>query len=167
MRQLLLLLTLIVSFNSIAEMRVPVRCEEGLAQVSTTNLIFFNTAEVLNIGKCVGVELVKKGIMNGLPKACDEVVENNSNLLGSLSLSINEAIHIGQCMGVINYVYERYNGERYNLSRYDRYSSKYKKYIYQCDIGMVAVRKLITTNASLSSRSKIRDVLCETQLERY
>jgi len=165
--RILLLLTLIISFNSIAEIRVPVRCEESVAQISTTNLIFFNSTEVIKVGECVGVELVKRGVMEALPKACDEVVEHKNNLLGALSLSKKEALQIGQCMGVINYVYDRYNDEKYNTSRYDSYYSKYKSYVYQCVTGMTAVKKLASTTYSLSSRSKIRDVLCEAELGTY
>lgn len=167
MKQLLFLIALMISFNSMAKVRIPVRCEEGIEQISKTNLMFFDTTEVIKVGECVGIELAKKGAMEHLPKACDEVVENKNNLLGGLSLSKKEALQIGQCMGVINYVYDRYNGERYNLSRYDSYDLRYKNSIYQCDTGMTAVIKLAATNATVSSRSKIRDVLCEAELETY
>jgi len=167
MKKLIFLLTLVISCNSLADMKVSVRCEEGVSQINKTNLIFFNSAEVIKVGECVGVELVKRGIDQELSKACGEVIENKTNVLGALSLSKKEALQIGQCMGVINYVYDRYNNEEYRPSRYDRYYSKYKNYVYQCDTGMTAVNKLTITSASLSSRSKIRDVLCDTSQDLY
>lgn len=167
MRQLLLLLTLVISCNSLADMRVPARCDESVSQINKTNLIFFNSTEVIKAGECVGVELVKRGVDQELPKACGEVVENKTNVLGALSLSKKEALQIGQCLGAINYVYDRYNDEKYHPSRYDSYYSKYKSYVYQCATGMSAVQRLISTTHSLSSRSKIRDVLCEAQVDTY
>lgn len=167
MKKILLFLTFLVSCNSIADMHVPTRCEESLTQISKANLIFFNTTEVIKVGECVGVELIKKGIEQELTKACAEVVENEDNVIGVLSLSKKEALQIGQCFGVINYVYDRYNDEQYKASRYNRESSKYKRYVYQCTTGMNAVKKLISTPYAVSSRSKIRDVLCEVELETY
>lgn len=167
MRQLLLLLTLVISCNSLADIRVPARCEESVIQIKKTSLIFFNSTEAIKVGECVGVELVKRGVEQELPKACGEVIENKNNVLGELSLSKKEALQIGQCMGVINYVYDRYNNEKYRPSRYDRYYSKYQNYVYQCATDITAVKRLISTGDSLSSRSKIRDVLCEAQVETY
>jgi hypothetical protein len=167
MRQLLLLLTLVISCNSLADMRVPARCDESVSQINKTNLMFFNSTEVIKAGECVGVELVKRGVDQELPKACGEVVENKTNVLGALSLSKKEALQIGQCLGAINYVYDRYNDETYHPSRYDSYYSKYKSYVYQCATGMSAVQRLISTTHSLNSRSKIRDVLCEAQVDTY
>ncbi|NQZ93553.1 MAG: hypothetical protein HRT97_14585 [Moritella sp.] len=167
MRTLLFLLTLVISCNSLADMRVPARCEESVSLINKTDLIFFNSTEVIKVGECIGVELVKRGVEQELPKACGEVIENKTNVLGALSLSKKEALQIGQCMGVINYVYDRYNNEKYRPSRYDSYYSKYKNYVYQCATDMTAVNRLTSTTYSLSSRSQIRDVLCEAELETY
>jgi hypothetical protein len=167
MRSLLLLITIIISFNGMARERVPSRCEESAAQISKIDLMFFNTKEVIKHGECVGIELAKRGFMRELPKACDEVVENENNLLGPLELSKKEALQIGQCVGIINYIYDHYHGEEYQSEHDNNYYSKRRNNIYQCEKGMTAVKILTATESSLSSRSKIRDVLCEAQRERY
>ncbi|SQD76694.1 hypothetical protein [Moritella yayanosii] len=160
MRALLLILTLILSFNSMARERVSARCENNATQVSEMDLMFFNTTKVIKLGECVGIELVKHSNMRELPQACSEVVEHNNNVFGSLSLSKKEALQIGLCLGVINYVYDRYHDETYRAERYNSYSSKRYNHIYQCEKGITAVSRLITTGSSLTSRNNIRDVLC-------
>ena len=160
MRNLLLIIVFVISFNSMARERVPSRCQESAEQLSKIDLLFFNKTQMIQHGECVGIALVKRGAMQELPQACSEVVENENNISGPLSLSKKEVLQIGMCLGIINYTYDRYHEEKYQSSNYDSYNSQRNNYTFQCEKGRTAVNILINTAEVLNSREQIRDRLC-------
>lgn len=133
-------------------------CKEEASQVSLIGLVIFNKAELMELGACVGIELVKHDKLLNISEACDEVVEDKLNPLGMLSLSKKEAIQIGQCFGVIKYIYDYYDDAKYQAPYYSSY--RRSDNVYQCEKGMRAVSILRASEQKFSSRADIRDVLC-------
>ena len=156
MKKLTLLLSLLLtlSFNVNALNISYKECAKEKKDISSNNLIFFNKAELINLGSCVGVASIKRGVSLNLVKSCNEVVEDKMNTLGVLSLSKAEAIQIGQCLGVINYIYAKYHDE-YIYDPYGRSSG-----IYQCKKGMSAVKAITKQEETSMSKLTLRDSLC-------
>ena len=148
MRLLLILLLLFPAICSGNEY-LKVDCED-LAEVEQSVFQMFDLKDFVELGQCVGVKLLKQGKDQSLAKACSEVIEDQKNLLGSFSLSKAEAIQIGQCVGIIKYIYDHYNGDIYSRSSYQK---------YRCKKGEAAVEILIATSG-LISLEQVREKLC-------
>ena len=159
MRPLLIILSLVLSLNCMASASMPSKCKDVASQVNRIDLIMFDKAKLIELGTCVGVELAKHNKLENLSEACDEVAEDKINPLGMLSLSKKEAVQMGLCTGVINYIYAHYDGEKYESAFYPRYQ-RYND-VYRCEKGGAAVNTLRNSGKTLSSREAIRDVLCK------
>lgn len=156
MKQLILLLLLICSYSANAKNTLYKECTQEEEKVSSFSLILFNKAELINLGRCVGVAAIKHGTKLDIVESCKEVVENKASALGVLTLSKAEAIQIGQCLGVINYIHNKYHNEyTYMRNNYRRSNDT-----YQCKKGMSAVKTIVRLDAQKISKSTLRDSLC-------
>jgi hypothetical protein len=90
---------------------------------------------------------------------CDEVKEDESNLFGTWSLTKLEAIYIGQCLGVIDFVYKRYN-KQFVSGRNGWYRQNKK---YTCLKGADAVEVLIKKATNKMSEYDVRKLLCKAR----
>jgi hypothetical protein len=127
-----------------------------LKEASEAQFTLFNKTEFIQLGECLAVHTIKRGPITDLPMLCDEVREDDSTPLGNWSLTKLEAIYIGQCVGVINYIYQRYNEESVSLNNY-RYGRSKK---YYCVRGESAVKILRESNHEESNRADILNLLC-------
>ncbi len=123
----------------------------------TSSFVLFSQRELMELGACTGVALLKDHRLSALPEACNEVKESKS-VFGIATLSKAEAIKVGQCAGVINYIYERYNNER--ITNYSGY--KRRNQVYSCIRGDEAVNILSKSGLSTSSRNDVRALLCDS-----
>lgn len=156
MKQLTILLLLICSYTANAKTTLYKECAQEEEKINSFSLILFNKAELINLGNCVGVASIKKGIHFNIVEACKEVVEDKTNTFGVLSLSKAEAIQIGQCLGVIKYIHNKYHNEYI----YSNYNYRRNNDIYQCQRGMPAVRTIVKLGETRISKSTLRDSLC-------
>lgn len=124
-----------------------------LKDAKEADFILFNKKEFIELGECLAIDTLKKQSVNNLPRICKEVTENEATPLGIMSLTKLEAIYIGQCIGAINYIYQRYNNER--LAQGYRGPSE-----YSCVKGMKAVKLIINQGQNDMTRRDIRDILC-------
>lgn len=155
MRLLFVLCFFWLTFNASAKISLPSSCE-NYTDVAKSSLVIFSKKELIELGECTGVALLKRRGLSTLTQACNEVIEDRLNPLGIMSLSKAEAIQIGQCVGVINYVYQRYHDERVSRSYYGSRSN-----VYQCLKGRRAVDVLSNQPQSRYSRNEVRDLLCD------
>jgi hypothetical protein len=126
-----------------------------LENVTEADFVIFSKKEFLQLGECLGVSFIKKKIELDLIESCNEVDEDKRNFLGILSLSKLEVIKIGQCIGVINFIYQHYDNEPVNDG------SNYKHKTYHCLKGNRAIEQIIRSRATLLNRQDIRKLLCE------
>lgn len=121
-----------------------------------SDLLFFNKMDSIKLGECVGGKTIKKKSIVNLPSACDEVIEDKLNPLGIMSLTQLEAIQIGLCRGVINYINQHYHNEAVpkHLTNYN-YNKK-----YFCRDGFDAVNIIRKSSSDKHNRSDVRDLLC-------
>ncbi len=140
--------------QSMAKSSLIHNCSE-YEKIAESDFILLNKAEFIQLGQCVGIELMRTERMNHLVEACSEVVEDNISPLGVFSLSKVEAIKIGQCLGAVDYVYYEYNGTKY----YDWYSDSYKT--VHCTQGNVAAKSLSLQTGSLDTVQDVRTVICK------
>ncbi len=136
----------------LAKSTLPTSCS-SFEEVIQSDLILLKKREFIELGECVGVALLKENRLKNLPEICSEVIENKLTPLGGLSLSKLEAIKIGQCTGIINYVYERYNTK---TLKYD-----YTDETFHCIKGIEAAKILSMQSENYQSVKKVSDVLCE------
>lgn len=155
MKYLLLIILFVFIQPSFAKDTLIKDCAH-LENANESEFVLFNKKEFIQLGECVAVSLIKKQSILNLPLACDEVIEDHSNPLGIFSLSKLEAIYIGQCLGIVNYIYEHYHDEK--VYRYDRWSNSNNK--YRCVKGINAVNILRTIKSDRLDRNDIRDMLC-------
>jgi hypothetical protein len=155
MRFLITVLLIIFSQISFAKNALVDDCSH-LKGASEAQFTLFNKKEFIQLGECLVVHTIKNGPITNLPMLCNEVIEDKSTPLGIMSLTKLEAIYIGQCVGVINYIYQRYNEENISLNNF-RYGRSKK---YYCVKGTLAVRILSERNHGESKRNDIRDLLC-------
>jgi hypothetical protein len=149
MRYFVLFLLLVCSTTAYAKKTFVKECTQEEENISSFSLVFFNKAELINLGSCVGVATIKRGAHLDIVESCKEVVEDKVNLLGVLALSKAEAIQIGQCLGVIQYINNKYHNEY-----------TYSNGIYQCKKGMAAVKTIVKLSDSKVSKTMLRDRLC-------
>tara|TARA_R110001583_G_scaffold98166_5_gene243124 strand:+ start:31262 stop:31714 length:453 start_codon:yes stop_codon:yes gene_type:complete len=149
MRYFVLFLLLVCSTTVYAKKTFVKECTQEEENISSFSLVFFNKAELINLGSCVGVATIKRGAHLDIVESCKEVVEDKVNLLGVLVLSKAEAIQIGQCLGVIQYINNKYHNEY-----------TYNNGIYQCKKGMAAVKTIVKLSDSKVSKTMLRDSLC-------
>lgn len=155
MKYLLLLILFVFIQPSFAKGGLIKDCEH-LKNVNEAEFVLFNKKEFMQLGECVAVSLIKKQSIFNLSLACHEVIEDNSNPLGIVSLSKLEAIYIGQCLGVINYIFQHYHDEK--VPKYDRWSNRNNR--YRCVKGLKAVNILKAIHVDKLDRNDIRDMLC-------
>ncbi|MFT7006556.1 MAG: hypothetical protein ACJAXJ_001064 [Colwellia sp.] len=149
MRYFVLFLLLVCSTTVYAKKTFVKECTQEEENISSFSLVFFNKAALINLGSCVGVATIKRGAHLDIVESCKEVVEDKINLLGVLALSKAEAIQIGQCLGVIQYINNKYHNEY-----------TYSNGIYQCKKGMAAVKTIVKLSDSKVSKTMLRDRLC-------
>lgn len=150
MRYWLGLLLLSYCFTSYGKNRLPSDCSH-LQEVTELDFVLFSKKEFIELGECLAINAIKTSLPFNMIEACNEVDEDRRNLLGIFSLSKSEAIRIGQCMGAINYIYQRYNDEP--VSRYS-----YKT--YQCTKGVDAVDIIRAGLLGDVNRKNLRKSLC-------
>jgi hypothetical protein len=128
-----------------------------LKGASEAEFALFSKKEFIELGECLAVYTIERKPILDLPMLCDEVREDETNPLGNWSLTKLEAIYIGQCLGVIDYVYKRYN--RQFVMRRNSWNTQNEK--YSCYRGGDAV-KIIRKEASIKmSEYDIRDLICK------
>lgn len=128
-----------------------------LKDASESEFALFSKKEFIELGECLAVYTIERRAIVDLPMLCDEVIEDESNPLGNWSLTKLEAIYIGQCLGVIDYVYKRYNKQF--VLRNNSWNTRNKK--YSCYRGGDAVKVLRKKASNKMSEYDIRDLLCE------
>lgn len=143
---------------SYAKDSLPKDCSH-LQSVTEADFVLLSKKEFIELGECLAISLIKKRDAINVVESCSEVDEDRRNLLGILSLSKLEAILIGQCVGTINYIYQRYDDEP--VSPYS-YSSNITNR-YQCTKGFQAVDILRKSNAKSYTRTKLRNLLCSVR----
>ena len=150
----LILVAIFLSFTPfiLAKSTLPASCS-SFEEVIQSDLILLKKREFIELGECVGIALLKENRLKNLPEICSEVIENKLTPLGGLSLSKLEAIKIGQCTGIINYVYERYDSK---TLKYD-----YSDEMFHCVKGIQAAKILTMQSDNYQSVKKVSDVLCE------
>ncbi|MFT4927661.1 MAG: hypothetical protein ACI8WB_003774 [Phenylobacterium sp.] len=155
--RMLFLLFLMVSCQSVAKEALVKSCQH-LQSATKATFVLFSKKELIELGKCTGVDLIKKGQMKALELACGEVTENKASPLGIASLSMVEAIQIGQCMGVINYIYDHYHGESVESNR---------NRTYQCRRDTIEAAEILSISESINTRDEARAKLCTKQRRGY
>ncbi len=150
MKFIIALIFLFVIQPAVAKSSLPENCMH-LKETVKADFILLNKKEFIQLGECSAVALLKLGELKKLNEACAEVIEDKNNVLGILSLSKSEALKIGQCVGVINYIYERFHNEVVN----GRYGEK-----YSCSKGIKAATYLSAQSSSMKRRDQLRDLLC-------
>ncbi|MEO2282047.1 hypothetical protein [Pseudoalteromonas pernae] len=152
MRYWLGLLLLSLCFTSHGKNRLPSDCSH-LQEVTELDFVLFSKKEFIELGECLAINAIKTNLPINIVEACNEVDEDRRNILGIFSLSKSEAIRIGQCMGAINYVYQRYNNEPVN-------SYSYSNKTYQCAKGVSAVDIIRAGLFDDVNRTNLRNALC-------
>lgn len=160
MKLIILLILTLTSSVTLAKNTLVDECAH-LQEISESQFVVFNKKEFIELGECLTVHTIKRRQVKHLPKLCAEVIENQDNPLGIMSLSKLEAIYIGQCMGAINYIYNRYNNELVNQYS-NNYSYRYKER-YVCRKGIQAAKVLINDATNSMSRNEIKSILCKEQ----
>jgi len=156
MRHFVLFLLLVCSTIVYAKNTPYKECIQEEENISKFSLILFNKAELINLGSCVGVASIKRGASLDIVESCKEVVEDKKSALGVLTLSKAEAIQIGQFLGVINYIHNKYHNE----NMYQRYNYRRSNDTYQCQKGMTAVKSIVELSDSKVNKIILRDALC-------
>lgn len=147
---------LLFSLPSFAKSELPYGCNE-YSKVEKKSFVLFNKKQFIELGECAGEALVKAKKVYNIAGACSEVVEDKNSLLGIFSLSKLEAIKVGVCLGVINAIYNRYDGEAIT----PMYEYLVTKQHYRCKKGIQGVKKLISSiDYEYYTRFELRDILC-------
>ena len=154
MKYLIMVLFCLIAQTSFASEKLIAGCAH-LKSAKEAEFVLFNKKEFIQLGECIAVNFIKKQTILNLPRACEEVTENQLNPLGILSLTKLEAIYIGQCIGVINYIYQHYHDEAVQYNRRSRRNRK-----YSCVKGSAAVKILSASVNDENYRNDIRDLLC-------
>jgi len=158
MKLIILLIFTLTSSVTLAKNILVNECVH-LQEISESQFVLFNKKEFIKLGECLAVHTIKRHKIKHLPKLCAEVIENEDNPFGIMSLSKLETIYIGQCIGTINYIYQRYDNELVN-----QYRGGYRyKEIYACRRGLPAAKVLINHASDSMSRNQIKNLLCEVQ----
>ncbi|WP_010561988.1 hypothetical protein [Pseudoalteromonas spongiae] len=150
MRHWLGLLLLLCCFTSYGKERLPSDCSH-LQSVTELDFVLFSKKEFIELGECLAINAIKSNLPFNMLEACNEVDEDRRNILGIFSLSKSEAIRIGQCVGAINYIYQRYNDEPVN---------HYSYRTYQCTKGIYAVDIIRAGLFGEVNRKNLRKALC-------
>lgn len=146
-------------FTSVAFAKNPlIKDCEHLEDASQSEVTLFNKTEFIELGECLAVNAMKKSTISDLPMLCSEVKENTSNPLGIFALTKLEAIYIGQCVGVINYIHQRYHDEYI-----DGNSGYSRNKTYHCQKGQRAVNILTLEATEKMYRRDVRDLLCSSR----
>jgi hypothetical protein len=132
---------------------------EHLQSIKQADFVLLNKKEFIELGECVAENLIKTKFVSNLPLACSEVIEDKLNPLGILSLTKLEAIYMGQCLGVINYIYQHYHNEMISIN----YSYNRNRKKYHCIKGVSAAKRLSVQEDEQSTRYEVRDLLCEVR----
>jgi len=143
-------LLLSLCFASHGKNRLPSDCSH-LQEITELDFVLFSKKEFIELGECLSINAIKTNSPINIVEACNEVDEDRRNILGIFSLSKSEAIRIGQCIGAINYIYQRYNNE--SVSHYS-----YKT--YQCAKGFSAVDTIRAGLFGDVNRKSLRNALC-------
>lgn len=144
------LLLISLCFNCQGKNRLPNDCTH-LQKVTELDFVLFSKKEFIELGECLAINAIKSSLPFNMIEACNEVDEDRRNFLGIFSLSKTEAIRIGQCIGAINYIYQRYNDEPVNRYNYNT---------YRCTKGLDAVDIIRAGLFSDVNRKNLRKALC-------
>jgi hypothetical protein len=158
MRILILCLFIIFTQTSFAKDGLVNDCAH-LKEASEVQLAIFSKKELIELGECLAVYTIERKSIIDLPMFCGEVIEDESTPLGDWSLTKLEAIYIGQCFGVVDYIYTRYNKQFFIVNN-NGYRSNRK---YSCYRGGDAVKILRKKASNKMSEYDIRDLLCEVR----
>jgi hypothetical protein len=156
MRLIITLFLLFASSSGLANTNVIESCQH-LEETTEAKFILFSKRDLVELGECIGISFLKNKVKVNLVESCNEIDEDKRNILGILSLSKREAIQIGQCAGVINFIYQHYHGEK----AYDTLRNRYSNRKYSCkkgDLAITLIRQAVTTKLN---RESIKDLLCE------
>lgn len=147
-----ILLVLVQTSN--AKTTFPKDCSH-LENVAKSDFVLFSKKEFIQLGECLAVSLIKKHSAVNLVESCNEVDEDRRNPLGILSLSKYEAILIGQCVGAINYIYQRYDNEPV----YNRPNSNSQK-VYHCAKSKKAIDIIRLNKQPMLDKTDLKKLLC-------
>lgn len=129
---------------------------QHLEQATKSEFILFSKRDLVELGECIGINFLKNKVDIDLVTSCKEVSEDRRNPLGILSLSKVEAVQIGQCVGVINFIYQHYHGEKVFNERIKKYSNRE----YRCKRGNEAVVIISTADKVNWDRNIVKNLLC-------
>lgn len=119
---------------------------ENLDALDKKSFVLFNKKELIELGECAALEVIKSNKPYDWGKACREYIEDEQAFLGTFVLSKLEAIQIGQCIGAINYTYMRYHKEEGRST--------------SCLKGKEAIRVLVTLTDDSISKRELKSLLC-------
>ncbi|NRA59810.1 MAG: hypothetical protein HRU25_02655 [Psychrobium sp.] len=152
---MLFCLSMVNANSALAKVDVYGDCKQQYQGMVASSFVLFSKKELMELGTCTGVALLKRNRLSTLVYSCNEAQEARS-VFGIATLSKAEAIQVGQCVGVINYIYDRYDGERLDYSAYRR-----SNYVYSCIRGRAAVDLLSKEPKRSYGRNTVRDLLCD------
>ena len=119
---------------------------ESLDALDAKSFVLFNKKELIELGECVALEVIKSNKSYDWGKTCREYIEDEQTILGTFVLSKLEAIQIGQCVGAINYTYMRYHKE-------ERHSAS-------CLKGKAAIQVLANLTDNSINKRELKSLLC-------
>jgi len=146
---LLLLFSVVNANNAQAKVSLHSDCKQ-YKNIADYSFVLFSKRDLIELGACTGVALLKENRLPNLVDSCKEVLEAKS-VFGIATLTKLEAIQAGQCAGVINYIYNHYHNERTNYG---------SKRVYSCIRGDEAVELLSKESKKTYRRNDVRDLLC-------
>ena len=155
MKYLIGLLLCLVFQPSYAKQSLPKNCSH-LEGATKANFVLFSKTEFIQLGECLAISFIKKKVQLNFVESCNEVDEDRRNLLGIFSLSKYEAILIGQCKGIIDYIYQHYDNEPVNSNS----NRSYSQALYHCTKGIEAVDRIRQSSTTLTTRTDLRNLLC-------
>jgi len=126
--------------------KVSMKTCENLDALDTKSFVLFNKKELVELGECVALEIIKSNKSYDWGKTCREYIEDEQAIIGTFVLSKLEAIQIGQCIGAINYTYMRYHKE-------ERHSAS-------CLKGKEAIQVLATLTDDSINKRELKSLLC-------
>ncbi|MDT0628054.1 hypothetical protein [Alteromonas sp. W364] len=119
---------------------------DNLETLDAQHFVLFNKKELIELGECLALEVLKGNNAYDWGNTCREYIEDEQAILGTLVLSKLEAIQIGQCVGAINYIYVRYHKEEGQFA--------------SCFKGKKAVQLLADLRGDSLNKRELKTLLC-------
>lgn len=146
MKSFVYLLSFLILFSASVLGNINTNSCENLDALDSQRFVLFNKKDLIELGECVALEVIKSDKPYDWGTTCREFLEDERAILGNLVLSKLEAIQIGQCVGAINYIYMRYHKEDRNSER--------------CLKGKDAIQVLAILRDDSITKRELRSLLC-------